>query len=355
MKKSTTFNLLFVFLLLNISVYSQNQFFKINEAIKPGSGEKVTGNLIVEEGIDSGTFIPITVINGSNQGPVLTLIAGIHGTEYVPIITLQKVSKDLKPQELSGTLILVHIANISSFQKRTVYFSPVDDKNLNRVFPGDINGTQTERIAYKISKEIIDKSDYVIDIHGGEFNEQFVNCALSIKDAPNEKLLTEVKMLTKAFGLDYITANSYSRVPDSVSYTYCERSALRKGIPATTIEIGDLGQVDNEKVEIAQQGILNVMRTLGMLEGAVSVNENQKYLVDINRITSSFDGIFYKNVDSGMMVEKGDLLGHTEDYYGNTLEEYYAPDSGLVFMSFNAPSVNESDLIFKIGKLVDAI
>lgn len=352
MKKSTPAILVIVFFLSNLTVYSQNGLFVINETIKVTPGEKVSGNLIVEEGIDGGTIIPVTVINGSKPGPVLSLIAGIHGTEFVPIITLGNISKKIKSQELSGTLVLIHVANIHSYQKRTVYFNPVDNKNLNRVFPGDKNGTQTERIAYKISKEIVDKSDYLIDIHGGEFNEQFLNCALSIKDAPNETQLEKIKMITMAFGLDYITANPYNNVPDSVRYTTCERSALRKGIPATTIEIGDLGQVDSEKVAIAERGIMNVMRTIGMLEGEVFFNQNQKYLVDISRVRSGFDGVFFKNVDSGKFVNKGDLLGHTEDYFGNKLEEYYAEKSGLLFSSFNAPSVNKDDLIFKIGTLV---
>ena len=119
------------------------------------SGEKITGSLIVEDDIDKGTFIPITIINGAKPGPVLTLVAGIHGTEYVPIIAAQKIVNEIEPAELSGTLIVVHIANIPSFKGRGVYSSPIDHKNLNRVFPGKKDGTVSERIAYTITNEII--------------------------------------------------------------------------------------------------------------------------------------------------------------------------------------------------------
>src|ERR1035437_5052793 len=115
-----------------------------------------------DQTIDLGfTQIPITVYKGSRPGPVLALTAGIHGYEYPPILALQR----LRVNKLAGTLIVVHVANIPSFLGRTVYFSPLDGKNLNRVFPGKKDGTESERIAHAISTQVIDKSDYLLDLH----------------------------------------------------------------------------------------------------------------------------------------------------------------------------------------------
>src|SRR5271163_3110767 len=121
--------------------------------------------------IDLGfSTIPVTVFNGSKPGPVLGLIAGNHGYEYPPILALQKLRPTIKPKQLAGAVIMVHVANMPSFLGRTVYFSPLDQKNLNRVYPGKQDGTPSEQIAYAITTQVIDKSDYVLDLHGGDGN-----------------------------------------------------------------------------------------------------------------------------------------------------------------------------------------
>lgn len=104
-------------------------------------GEKRSGFLDVPTGPDGEARIPVTVVHGARPGPVLALIAGTHGSEYPPILALQRVRRDVDPARLAGTLILVHIANLPSFQRRTVYYGPADWKNLNRVYPGRIDGT----------------------------------------------------------------------------------------------------------------------------------------------------------------------------------------------------------------------
>src|SRR6476646_4994853 len=120
---------------------------------------------------DAGTSIPITTVRGARPGPVLALIAGNHGYEYPPILALQQFRAQVVPEELSGTIIMVHVANMPSFLGRTVYFSPVDGKNLNRVYPGNADGTVSERIALAITNEVIENADYVLDLHCGDGNE----------------------------------------------------------------------------------------------------------------------------------------------------------------------------------------
>src|SRR5712675_1867539 len=120
---------------------------------------------------DSGTQIPVTTIRGTGPGPVLALIAGNHGYEYPPILALQRLSTLIDPAKLKGTIIMVHGANMPSFLGRTVYFSPIDHKNLNRVYPGKPDGTVSERIAFAITREVIDECDVLLDLHCGDGNE----------------------------------------------------------------------------------------------------------------------------------------------------------------------------------------
>src|SRR5690349_5604333 len=117
------------------------------------------------------TEIPVSTFRGISSGPVLALIAGNHGYEYPPILALQKLRGEIDPTQLAGTILMVHVANMPSFLGRTIYFSPVDGKNLNRVYPGKSDGTVSDRIAFAITQEIIEKADFVLDLHCGDGNE----------------------------------------------------------------------------------------------------------------------------------------------------------------------------------------
>jgi predicted deacylase len=119
-----TANRIFLFLSLNaaaLCVSATN--FTVGE-ITVSRGEQISGFIMVPKGIDKGSTIPVTVAHGVNDGPVLALIAGIHGYEYPPITALQAVRAQIDPAALSGTIIMVHIANMPSFLGRTIYYSP---------------------------------------------------------------------------------------------------------------------------------------------------------------------------------------------------------------------------------------
>ena len=131
----------------------------------------------------------------------------MHGTEYVPIISLQRFLSVMDPNEISGAVIMVQIANVTSFKERKVYFNPVDGKNLNRQFPGNKEGTLTERIANIITTEIIDQADYLLDIHGGELNENIIYYVSFEYNCPDKTVCEKTKFLAHAFGGYYIQPN----------------------------------------------------------------------------------------------------------------------------------------------------
>src|SRR5258706_961082 len=100
------------------------------------AGEMASGTIDLGDAI-----IPITLFNGKKPGPVLALVAGNHGYEYPPILALQQLRSRVNAKKLAGAGIMVHVANMPSFLGRTVYFSPLDQKKLNRVYPGQTDGT----------------------------------------------------------------------------------------------------------------------------------------------------------------------------------------------------------------------
>ncbi len=144
--------LFLLFVMLRGSAMGQELFEFAGRPIKPG--ETASVKISVQTISGDSTFVPVTIIHGKEKGPVLGLIAGIHGYEYPPIMALQKLQSNKNAADLHGTIILVQIANVKAFFGRSVFYSPVDGKNLNRSFPGSKSGTLTEALAYTISTVI---------------------------------------------------------------------------------------------------------------------------------------------------------------------------------------------------------
>ena len=142
-----------LFLLISSSALGQQAFSVGPITAQPG--EMASAIIDIPAADDPGAKLPITVVHGAKPGPVLALIAGNHGYEYPPILALQHLRSMLDPKELSGTVIMVHVANMPSFLGRTIYYSPIDGKNMNRAYPGKKDGTTSERIAYVIKTEVI--------------------------------------------------------------------------------------------------------------------------------------------------------------------------------------------------------
>lgn len=319
-------------------------------------GEMVQGEVPISPSADdSGTFIPVTVLHGSKPGPVLSLIAGIHGSEYSPILSMQQLPALLDPTQMSGTLIVVHIANMPAFTGRTVYFGPTDLKNLNRSFPGDSSGTITERIAYALTSHVIKPADYLIDIHSGDANESLrPSYSAYYAEAGGDDVVQQSKRIAVAFGLETVVqfAGSYDSIDDAI---YTSAQAVTLGIPAMDVESGELGIIDDKYINPITKGVLNVMRELGMVQGQPDLPENPLFIADRARIYSEHDGIWYADplVNTGDYVTQGTKLGVITDYLGRELETITAPVSGVLLILFGTPPVNEGDAIVVIGKLAE--
>lgn len=289
-----------------------------------------------DQTIDLGfTKIPITVIKGSKPGPVLALTAGIHGYEYPPILALQR----LKVTKLAGTLIIVHVANMPSFLGRTVYFSPLDGKNLNRVFPGKADGTPSEQIAHAITTNVIDKCDYLLDLHCGDGNEslrpyvyQTVTGDAAF-DARIEELVTN-------FGFDHIVIDK-NRPKDPANSTFCSNTAITRGKPAMTVEAGFLGRTSEKSTRAIVKGVESVMRYLNMIDGKPSPVKKHVYLEPVEVLNSPATGILYPHVERGDTVKKGAVLVHITDFFGKKIADVKAPFAGVVLYVVATPPITE--------------
>jgi predicted deacylase len=238
--------------------------------LRANAGEAVSGYLDVPARGDEGARIPVSLVRGTGTGPVLALVAGTHGYEYPGISALQRLRQSIDPHTLRGTLILVHIANPPSFYGRTIYTSPADGKNLNRVFPGRPDGSLSERIAHEITTQVIAQADFLVDLHAGDGNEAlrpYVYMPVT-GDAP---LDAATRGMALAFGLDHIVIDS-GRIQPREATQFVDQTALARGVPAITTETGQLGQNDEHSIALAERGVRNLMRHLGMLDGKPEPN-----------------------------------------------------------------------------------
>src|SRR5216117_1125485 len=170
MSRLMTATVLLVFIFSGLTAAQDRATFTVGTATA-ARGQKAAGTIEVPAGSDAALSIPVAVFHGAKPGPVLALVAGAHGTEYTSIIALEKLIGTLNAAEISGTVIIIPLINIQSFEQKVPHVNPVDKKSMNRFYPGKIDGTQTERASYLITKEVVEKADYLIDLHGGDIDE----------------------------------------------------------------------------------------------------------------------------------------------------------------------------------------
>ena len=301
----------------------------------------------VPAGVDAGTIIPVSMLRGDRPGPVLALIAGNHGYEYPPVLALQKFPGLIRPAEISGSILMVHVANMPSFLGRSVYFSPIDGKNLNRVYPGRPDGSVSERIAFAITTEVIEKADCVLDLHCGDGNEwlrPYVYQAVT----GQPQIDAAIARLVLAFGIDHVVVDR-NRPTDPARSLYCSTTAITRGKPAVTIESGALGMTDDESVDRILTGIFGVLRELGMCESGPPPLTRATWLDPTAVVTSPESGVLYPKVDRDQTVAAGDLIALVTDFFGNQIAEVRAPIAGLVLYVVTTPPITKGQPVACIG------
>jgi predicted deacylase len=311
-------------------------------------GASASGELtIAPRSGDQGTTVPFTIVNGRAPGPTLALVSGTHGMEYVPIIASQRLRTSIDPATLRGAVILVHVANMPSFLGRTIYYSPVDGKNLNRVFPGKTDGTISERIAEAITREVIERATHLVDLHCGDGNESLRPYTYWITTGDPE-VARAGREMALAFGLDHIVVDR-ERPPDRAASMYVSNTAVTRGKPALTTETGQLGQVDEESIALVLHGVEGLMRHLGMRsEGPFPVTA--PVFIERNEVLrAGVTGIYYPEVQRGVTVAKGRRIGRITDFHGRTLEDVVAPFDGEILYVVATPPVSKGEPVAMVG------
>lgn len=310
-------------------------------------GEKKSIALSVKSPAGDSTFIPITIIHGKEKGPVLGLIAGIHGYEYPPIMAMQKFPQLISADQIRGTLIIVHIANVCAFLGRSVYYNPVDGKNLNRTFPGNDQGTLTECLAHTLTHEVMARCDYLVDIHAGDANEDLHPYVAYYRHGAQA---AQAKQMAEALGFDWISISDSQPVAGTLT-KYCTAESVSRNIPTVAIEYGKLGQVSTAEAQYINERLINMLKALHMIPGNPDKPQPPIEITNRLSITSNHTGIFYSPFHCGDLIKKGTQLAVITDVWGNILTTLTAPDDGFIVYMMATPPVNKGEMLFSFAPL----
>ena len=320
---------------------NENGIFQLGSfKVKPG--ERVSGFL----SLGDGEFqLPVTILNGEEPGKTVLITAGIHAEEYVGIQAAVELADRLKTEKIAGTVVIVKVINREAFEKRSGSFGYEDGKNLNRVFPGNPKGTQMERLAWGIEKELFPVADYYIDLHSGDSYEQLAPYVYYAGQASEETVKVSREMAQQV-DVPYMVC---STVAKGGCYNY---AAYAYGIPSILIERGGMGAWTREESHSTRRDVRNILCHLGVYLGQKDYRIYYPLEVrDIIYQSASQNGLWYPNKMPGDMIRAGEVLGMVKDYQGHILEVAYGENDGVILYQTGSLQVEESGPMIAYGKI----
>lgn len=320
---------------------SAEQSFQLGD-VTVRRGEKYQGDISFANG---DIVLPGTIICGKLPGKTMLITGGVHSGEYVGIQACVELGAELQPEKTVGTIVILKVLNRPAFENRAGSLGLSDGKNLNRVFPGNPNGTEMERLAWAITKEVYPKVDYYIDLHSGDDFEALTPYVYYAGKAAQE--VTEVsRKMAEQVDVPYMVR---SMVSSGGAYNY----AASKGIASILLERGGMGAWTSEEVNSDKRDVRNILSSLDMYQIRRDVrNYVPMEVTDVCYQAASEDGLWYPAAKPGNMVAEGALLGTIRDYNGKLRETCRAEYTGVVLYQTGSLQVTEGGPVVAYGRIV---
>ena len=290
-----------------------------------------------------GLQLPYVDVRGAADGPHLTVIAGVHGTEYTSIAAAREFARSLDPGTVSGRVTVVPLVNLPAFWARSPFVVPDDGKNLNRRFPGDPSGTYAEALAAAVFSTFLAGSDAVLDLHAGDLPEALEPFTI-YEESPVEAAARD---LAVAYGLGHVVRQA--RAVRTVAGSTCA-AAADVGIPAIIAESGQNGLLDRASVDRHLAGLTNVARSLGVLPGEVVQHPAPQEHEGWHWLRTPGAGWWEPAVPVGAAVGAGDLLGTVSGLLGGVEHEVRAPEAGVLLFLTTSPAVVADGLLLGLAR-----
>ena len=315
------------------------------------AGRSAIGELPVSR-LVTGTriSIPINVVHGRHDGPVVWVSAAVHGDEIGGVEIIRRALATVDPRALSGTIVAVPIVNVHGFLSGDRYLP--DRRDLNRSFPGSPNGSLAARIAHLFMTEIVERCDVGVDLHTGSDHRTNLPQIRADLDDP------ATRDLALAFNAPLMM---HAKLRDGSM----RAAATAKGATVLLFEGGEAWRFDRAAIDVGVAGVARVLTHLGMTSGAATDAPERTVASDAPAVaaapvesrTSGWvrvrrSGIALLNVELGQLVQRGDVIATVRDSVGRQLSRTRANRSGMVIGHTQQPLVNQGDAIIHIAELL---
>lgn len=305
-------------------------------------GETATGRLDAGEARDGSTVgLPVAVVEGAGEGETLYVQAASDGDELNGVGVVRRVVPRIDPSEVSGTIIVVGIVNYHAFQTAE-HRNPIDDTKLNRAYPGDEDGTSSERIA-AATFDPATSADLVLDLHQGSTSRMIDE--VRVRCGSRHRLHEECLELAKSFGCGYVLDQ---KGPDG----QLARAAPDEGVPAIDPELGGSVGWDQESIRTGVSGVFNVLSHYDFLDGEAPMTA-QTRASGFEQYGSPVGGLVKLDRALGTVVESGDRLFEVTDVFGQSKAEVTASSDGILWRSRRLPQVATGEYVCSVGTDVD--
>lgn len=328
---------------MNRKSVSAKGFFIGGERVEKGERKKIM--LSVAKLFDhTSVTIPVEVIRGSEEGPVLFISAAIHGDEINGVEIIRRLRKKKALSQIKGTLILVPIVNVYGFNMKSRYLP--DRRDLNRSFPGNKSGSLAGQIASLFMKEIVAKCTHGIDLHTGAIHRYNLPQIRAFLDDE------ATKDLAKGFGVPVV-------INSSLRDGSLREAARKKGVSMLLFEGGEALRFDPSVIRAGLNGCLSVMRRIGMIPsparktiGQEAAPRETKVFVAMSShwMRAPHSGILGVRKHTGESVTKGEVIGLISDPFGDNSIKVIAEEDGIIIGVTMFPLVNRGDAIFHVAE-----
>lgn len=309
-------------------------------AVEPGETANIRYT-VSETYLGDPIRIPVTIINGTESGPIACLTAASHGDELNGIEVVRTVAHDWEHEALHGAIVCLPVLNVAGFLAQQRYL-PVLDRDLNRSFPGRENGTSADRIALSIFRNFIEPCDFVLDFHTStRGRNNFMHVRADLSD-------TGVSRVARSFASHVIID---SAGPDgSLRYESTEA-----GVPGITIEMGEAHRFQRNLIDTALESVKSVFAEFGLHDQRAVMWPGWRTIIDGNKektwIRADAGGIVDMHYRGGELVEEGAVVCTISNPFKADREEVNAPFTGLVIGVLQNPVVYPGNPLCHLVKL----